>query len=278
MDSVALVKHMGSIEASLEEGIRLIGGFGELVSPVIVKPNICTNSDNTGFSVTRVEVIAALVRLILREDKGLSIRIVESNSESKFAMDAFEKFGYKELCDDLQSESFDVSLVDLSSPPLIQVELNGTHFKKLELHEILTKPHYFATVAAAKTHYLTFLTGVLKNQFGLLPKKSQSSYHKNIDDVIVDLNTYVRPNMCIVDGRVGVEGWNGPKTRRLNSFIVGHKPASVDATMAKLMGFTPERAAHLTNSAKHGLGSTDPIVLGDSIDSLRVEFDSPAKP
>ncbi|UCE11110.1 MAG: DUF362 domain-containing protein [Candidatus Thorarchaeota archaeon] len=278
MDSVALVKHTGDVNASLEEGIGLIGGFGELLSPVIVKPNICTNSDNTGYSVTRVEVVESLIQLVLHEDERISIRIVESDSESKFAMDAFDQFGYNDLCDNMQSEGHDVSLVNLSSPPLVEVELNGQYFEKLEIHEILTKPCYFVTIAAAKTHYLTFITGALKNQFGLLPKKGQSSYHRDIDDVIVDLNRFVKPDLCIVDGRVGVEGWNGPRTRPLNLFLIGRNPVSVDATLTRIMGFKPQMARHLMECGKIGLGTLNPEVLGESIESMAVGFDSPSKP
>ena len=48
MDSVALVKVNQDYEKALSEGLNLIGGFGVLQSPVLIKPNICTISDGTG--------------------------------------------------------------------------------------------------------------------------------------------------------------------------------------------------------------------------------------
>ena len=248
MDSVALVKCEGDVEKALEEGIELLGGFGVLKSPFIIKPNICAGVVKTGFAVTDVKVVEALINLVLKEDRNLSIRIVESDSESKLADEAFGKFGYKSLEGKMRKLGFDVSLVNLSHSPTIPVKLDGLYFKNPELPNLITKPRYFVSIAVAKTHYLTFITGTLKNLFGLLPRKDQAFYHANINEVIVDLNRLVRPDLCIVDARVGLEGWEGPKTRHLNAFILGRKPVSVDATMARVMGFKAERIRHVARA------------------------------
>jgi len=236
VDSVALVKYTGDVGKALEEGIKLLGGFEVLKSPFVIKPNICAGVDKTGFAVTDVKVVEALIDLVLKENRNLSIRVVESDSESKFADEAFEKFGYKSLEEKMKNSGFDVSLVNLSRSPTVSVKLDGLCFKDPELPNLITKPRYFVSIAVAKTHYLTFITGTLKNLFGLLPRKDQSFYHANINEVIIDLNRLLRPDLCIVDARVGLEGWAGPKTRRLNTFILGRKPVSVDATMARVMG------------------------------------------
>jgi len=122
---------------------------------------------------------------------------------------------------------------------------------------------------------LTFLTGTLKNLFGLLPRKDQSFYHPHINDVIVDINRLIRPNLCIVDARVGLEGWAGPKSKRLDMFIIGKKPVSTDATMARIMGFEPEKIYHLVEAEKYDLGSLNPNVIGEKIEVSRVKFNPP---
>lgn len=275
LDSVALVNYEGDVRKALEEGVELIGGFGVLKSPLIVKPNICTHVDKTGFAVTNVEVVEALVKLVLKVDESLSIKIVESDSESKFADEAFEKFGYRRLEEKMRSLGFDVSLVNLSRSPAVSANLKGLYFNNPKFPDIIVRPGYFVSLAVAKTHPLTFVTGALKNLFGLLPRKDQSFYHAHINDVIVDLNRFVRPDLCIVDARVGLEGWEGQKTRRIDVFIVGRKPASVDATMARVMGFEPEKIHHLAKAEKYELGTLDPKVLGKRLKSAKVKFSSP---
>ena len=275
MDSVALVKYEGDVEKALEDGIGLLDGFGVLKSLFIIKPNICAGVDKTGFAVTDVKVVEALTNLVLKEDGNLSIKIVESDSESKFADEAFGKFGYKSFEEKMRDSGFDVSLVNLSRSSTVPVKLDGLYFKNPELPSVITEPRYFVSIAVAKTHYLTFVTGTLKNLFGLLPRKDQSFYHANINEVIVDLNRLVRPNLCIVDARVGLEGWAGPETRCLNTFIFGRKPVSVDATMARIMGFKPEKIRHLVEAEKYGLGSLNPKILGKSLKSITVKFKPP---
>jgi len=232
--------------------------------------------DKTGFAVTDVKIVEALINLVLEEDRNLSIKIVESDSESKFADEAFEKFGYRSLEEKMRNLGFDVSLVNLSCSPTVSVKLDGLYFQNPELPNVITEPRYFVSMAVAKTHYLTFVTGTLKNLFGLLPRKDQSFYHAYINEVIVDLNRLVRPDLCIVDARVGLEGWAGPKTRRLYTFILGKKSVSVDATMARVMGFKPEKIRHLVEAEKYGLGTLNPKILGKSLKSTTVRFKSPS--
>ena len=275
LNSVALVKHKDNISKTLEEGLTYIGGFGDLASPVLIKPNICTMSDNTGYSVTRVETVKALVGLLLETDEKLSIRIIESDSESKNAEEAFQKFGYTKLCEEMEAAGFDVKTVDLSNTPLMELQFIGDYFRYPELPEIILSAGYFISLAIPKTHYLSFITGALKNLFGILPKKDQAFYHSKIDEVIVDLARIIRPNLSIIDARVGIEGWNGPKTRRLDAFILGHGAVSVDATMARIMGFEPEQIRHIMNSYVYGLGTINPSVHGDSIESIVVKFKPP---
>ncbi len=275
MNSVALVKCRSSVSKALQEGLEHIGGFGVLDSPVLIKPNLCTISDNTGYSVTRVEVVKALVELLLQTDEDLSIKIVESDSQSKFAEEAFEKFGYKQLCDDMKDSGFDVRTVDLSKDPLMELQFVGDYFKNPELPETILNAGYFISVAIPKTHYLSFITGALKNLFGILPRKDQAYYHSRIDEVLVDLARIIKPNLCIIDARVGVEKWNGPITRRLDAYIVGHGVVSVDATMARIMGFEPQQIRHIMDSSDYDLGAIDPTVLGESIESVAVKFKPP---
>lgn len=277
MNSVALVKYKDSVRKSLEVGLEQIGGFGHIESPVLIKPNICTVNDDTGYSVTRVETVKALIELLLKTDDNLSIKIIESDSMSKYAEETFNKFGYTRLCDDKQNSGYDVSTVDLSKAPLMELDFIGDYFENPELPEIVINDGYFISVAIPKTHYLSFVTGVLKNLFGVLPRKDQNFYHPKINEVIVDLARIIRPNLNIVDARVGVEGWNGPKTRKIDAFIVGHGAVSVDSTMARIMGFEPEQVRHIMESYDYDLGTITPSVLGESIESMAIKFNPAQK-
>jgi uncharacterized protein (DUF362 family) len=275
MDSVALVKYEGDFKKTLKEGIDLTGGLEAVKSPVVIKPNICAGEDKTGFANTSVQVVKALITLFLENDRKLSIKIVEADSGAKWADEAFETFGYKALEKEMKSKGLDVSLVNLSHSPTTTVKLNGLYFKDPELPTLITEPCFFVSLAVAKTHGLTFITGTLKNLFGLLPKKDKFLYHPHLNEVIVDLNRIVKPKLCIVDARVGLEGWEGPTTRLLNAFIVGRNPVSVDSTMARIMGFNPAKIRQLVEAEKFDLGTLDPKIIGSSVESVKVQFNPP---
>jgi len=277
LDSVALLKSDKNIENTLEKGVQLIDTFHSLRSPVVIKPNICTIDDKTGFSVTNIQVVKELIKVILKENPDISIKIVESDSMSKFAEEAFEKFGYRKLETKMQESGHDVSLVNLSQSPLIETKFEGNYFMNPKLPDILVKDKFFISLAVAKTHYLTFITGIIKNLFGLLPKKGKSVYHPDINNIITDLCRFIQPDLNIIDARMGVEGWNGPNTRKLDRFIIGNKPLSTDATMARIMGFKPEKIQHLTLAAKYNLGSLNPKVVGEKVETSKVQHNSPTK-
>ena len=224
MDTVAFLKCRGNFKESLGEAFNLIGGTGKLGSPLILKPNLCTGNDHTGYANVKIEVVEALVDHILEGDRDIEIGIVESDSMSKYAEKAFEKYGYRAYVDRLSGKGVNISLHNLSKSPLTRFDYDGYYFSKPELPSPLGDAWSFASVALAKTHSLTMVTGVLKNMFGLLPRKDQSFYHPEIHEVILDLNRMFRSSLCLIDGRVGLEGVISGKPRSLGCVILGCNP------------------------------------------------------
>ncbi len=276
MDTVAFLKCRGDFKETLGEAITLIGGIGELGSPLILKPNLCTDNDHTGCANVKVGVIEALVDHILEGDKDIEVRIVESDSGSKYADKAFERYGYRAYVDGLSGRGVNISLHNLSKSPLTRFNYDGYYFKDPELPSPLMDAGSFASVALAKTHSLTMITGALKNMFGLLPRKDQNFYHPDIHEVILDLNRMFRSSLCLIDGRMGLEGVISGNPRSLGCVILGRNPVSVDATMARVMGFDPERIRQIVEAERHGLGSMHPEVVGDDPESHVVEFKTPS--
>jgi uncharacterized protein (DUF362 family) len=275
MDTVALVGCKNNFKEALGEAIELIGGLGDLGSPLILKPNICTGNDHTGYANVKVEAVEALVDRILERDKDVEIRVVESDSMSKYADKAFERYGYRAYVERLSSRGVNISLHNLSDSLLETFDYDGYYFKKPELPSPLADAGGFVSVALAKTHSLTWVTGALKNLFGFLPRKDQNFYHPDIHEVILDLNRMFRSGLCLIDGRVGLEGVISGNSREVGCLILGRNPVSVDATMARVIGFDPGKIRHIMEAAGHGLGSLDPVVVGDDLESHVEEFKIP---
>ena len=66
----------------------------------------------------------------------------------------------------------------------------------------------------------------------------------------------------IADGTVAMEG-NGPlngTARPLRKIVLADDPVAADATCARLMGFQPERIAHIREGSKF-LGNSSPAFI-----------------
>ncbi len=275
MDTVALLKIRGSFEETLREAICLIGGLKGLESPLIMKPNICTGDDHTDCANTKVQVIETLVDEIIKDNEDIEIRVVESDSGSKWADKAFQRYGYSEYVDRKKSQGLNISLTNLSKSPLTEFDFTGSYFKNPELPVLLKDAGTIVSVALAKTHSLTMVTGALKNIFGFLPRKDQAFYHQNINEVILDLNNMFRSSLCLIDGRMGLEGVISGNPKELGCIILGRNPVSVDSVMTRVMGFDPEKIRHIVETAELGLGSITPKVVGDNVEDCMVDFKKP---
>jgi uncharacterized protein (DUF362 family) len=278
MDTVALLKIQDSFVETLREAIKLIGGLTDLGSPLIMKPNICTGNDRSGCANVKVEVIEVLIKEILKERAraDTEIRLVESDSGSKWADKAFQRFGYKDYVDKKRNDGANISLINLSESPLTEFKFSGAYFNNPELPEPLKGVGSIVSVALPKTHSLTMITGSLKNIFGFLPVKRQAVYHPSIHEVILDLNNMFRSELCLIDGRMGLEGVVDGNPRKLGCVILGRNPVSVDSVMARIMGFEPDKIRHIVEAERLGLGTINPKVIGNSVDECIVEFKKPS--
>ena len=201
---------------------------------------------------------------------------MESDSGSKYADKAFKRYGYNDYVDRLSSQGVKISLTNLSKSPLTQFQFNGAYFQNPELPVELADFGGLANIALAKTHSLTMITGALKNIFGFLPRKDQAFYHPKIHEVILDLNRMFRSNLCLIDGRMGLEGVIEGTPRSLGCIILGRNPVSVDATMARAMCFDPEKIRHIVEAERYGLGNMNPNVIGNELMTCKVEFKTPS--
>ena len=117
--------------------------------------------------------------------------------------------------------------------------------------------------------------------FGTIPDPLRVVYHKNIHQVLADLNLlFYQKMLVILDGIVAMEG-NGPlfgNALEMNLLIAGDNPYLVDTVAARIMGFKPSEIPHLVKFAEHTGLSPDAVRSeGEDIDRVMRNFE-PAKP
>jgi len=236
---------------------------------VIIKPNLC---DLKGFDkgvTTNPRIVQEVIKYI-RKRSNPKIFIIESNHWIANAEEEFERLGYNEL-----AKKFDVKLINLSREKYRRIDLNGKYFETFNASNILLKATKFISISKLKTHVQFKISCILKNQFGLIRTKYKSKYHPFMNEVLYDINSMFKPDLCIVDAVTGMQG-PGPADGtpiHLGLLISGTNPVSVDSVAAQIAGFNPRSVPYLKYSEKKGLGSTsnyEPVGL--SVDKVKQKF------
>ena len=245
---------------ALNRGISLLG-FVDFDGPISIKPNLCDLIPSNMGVTTDVRAIAALIKII-REKSDSQISIVESNHWIATADEEFEKLGYKEL-----EKEFDIKLVNLSKEKKTTIRIDGNYFTTFRCPKTLLESRLIS-VSKMKTHHQYRFTGILKNQFGLIPGRIKSRYHPFMSEVLADLNGTFKPFLSIIDGLVSMEG-AGPSEGEpiiTNVIICGTDPVAVDYVAAKTIGINPRTIGYLKYAEKKGVGEYNNVeIVGDKV-------------
>lgn len=236
-------------------------GFGECISReerIIIKPNLIENRPPP--VTTPIDIITSLIKYIQSYSKA-KIIIAEGSGGSP-TKDCFSSLGY----DNLRRE-FGVELVDLNSAiVVIKQDANFLGHTQIEFPQIIENS-YLISIPTLKEHTMATVTLSLKNMFGLYPGKIyggggfggswKSKVHDfGVDNSIVDINLCKKPDLSIIDGRVGMLGSHlTGKVRKFNVIIAGYDPVAVDTVGARILGHNQVR--HITMCEEKGIGSKE---------------------
>ena len=112
-----------------------------------------------------------------------------------------------------------------------------------------------------KSHGMMGMTAAVKNLYGVIPGTHKSEYHfqhedpQRFADMLVDLNEYVRPRLCLCDAVEIMEG-NGPTMgtpRHLGLLLAGRDPYRLDRLCAALLGLKEREIPYLEAARRRGL-------------------------
>ena len=92
----------------------------------------------------------------------------------------------------------------------------GKQNKKFIIAKAVLDSDGVVSLPKLKTHGFEKFTGCIKNQFGCIPGLLKGEFHVKVPDandfarMLVDLDSFVRPRLYIMDGITAMEG-NGPR-------------------------------------------------------------------
>ena len=248
-----------------------------LPSKVVIKPNLCdVVSWKAGVTTdpSWLPVLAAELRSVRPDVK---IVVVESDAISAYKTfrscdETYDRLGYTEV-----AQQHGIELVNLSKSESIEISMDGIPVPIL-ISELFLEEFFFISIANLKVHPYERMTAILKNSLGLLTDADISSLHPYLSLLISQMHRLCPPDLCIVDGRIGLEG-QGPilgDPVRMNSIIFSRDALTADVAACKLMSIQPEEVPHLRKVAKD-LGRKFPeIHLPIDIQAHSFDFDVPS--
>ena len=268
--AVVKAKYDPHLKDKILKVFKLIGSLKvENYSKVAIKINLCdARSPDTG-AITHPLFLDAFLTCFRDIYPDVPVYVVESDSSVVLADEYVNWFGFTKVF-----EKHKVTWVNLSKTETTTVNLNGGYFEKLKIPKILVNS-YIVSMAKLKTNSLTKISCCLKNMFGCLPKIRKYIYHSHIDDVIADLNSILRPKLCIVDGIIGMGGAQGPSFGvpiPAGVIIGGLDPVAVDAACSHIIGFRPFFIGHIRKSKSRGIGSMRYSLVGDEPPNVDFEI------
>lgn len=258
------------VRAALETALSAIGGLDWVYEGmnIAIKANLVTFAHPDEAVTTHPSLICELIKML--RERGATV--VVGDSPGGLYNDIFLEKVYK-VCGLHSTEEAGATLNrDFSTA--------AAHFDSAAVAKDFTYTAYLDKADAIidfcklKTHGMMGMSAAAKNMFGVIPGTMKPEYHFRYPDpadfarMIVDLDEYFKPRLCIVDAVVGMEG-NGPTKgtpRPIGCIAASESPHKLDMLCAELIGLSPEEIPTLLAARKRGL-------VPDSIDEIDIAGD-----
>lgn len=197
---------------------------------IFIKPNLSHPEYLPGV-VTSPEVMKQLVGLL--RDGNSEVIVGESNGFNYPCWTAFDKTGVEAAV-----KAAGGTVINLSEDKVVEVKFQGnTQLKRLFLPKTILDADAVVDLPLMKTHEFMAYSGAIKNLFGCVPSNKRIYLHPYLPEVFYRLYTLFKPQLTIMDARVGIEG-NGPtkgKPVKMDLMLTGNDALAVDITAAKVM-------------------------------------------
>jgi uncharacterized protein (DUF362 family) len=241
------LKALRLIEDKIVEGLK-----GK--TKVLLKPNFV--STNVQLAATHVDSVRAVLEILSRHYDG-EVTLGEGPSLGSLD-DAIKNFGYDALV-----KEYDMKVVDLNKDKYLELDGVDSYLKpiKFKVSKTLLESDFLISVAKPKTHDTVIATLSIKNVVvgSLVSVDEKEKIHqgyKAININLARLGQRCMPDLAVVDGFIGMEG-DGPvggDPVQLGVASASLCPVSLDAVMAKIMGFEPLDIGYLFHLDEWGVG------------------------
>ena len=266
--TVKIFRVEDDISVIIEKAVADSGLHGK--SKIFIKPNLSHPEYLPGV-VTSPELIRQVVGLL--RDGNNEVVVGESNGFNYPCWTAFDKTGVEAAV-----KAAGGTVINLSEDKVIEVKFpDGCPLRRLFLPKIVLDADAIVDLPLMKTHEFMVYSGAIKNLFGCVPSNKRIYLHPYLPEVFYRLYSLFKPQLTIMDARIGIEG-NGPtkgKPVKMGLILTSNDALAVDIVAAKVM-MLDWKDTYLSYIAKRtGFNSEEINVEGLQVTEVAKRFELP---
>ena len=229
------------VRKAVSRGLELIGGAESFVKQgekILLKVNLLAGEVPEKCVNTHPAVFRAVAEMFAA--KGAIVQYGDSPGFGT-PLAAAKKSGIADVAKELKVEE-----ADFKEGREVFFE-QGNQNKSFYIANGVLDADGLISLPKMKTHALERFTGAIKNQFGCVVGMRKGEFHVKLPDatdfarMLVDLNSFVKPRLYIMDGIMAMEG-NGPRggtPRAMNVLLFSTDPVALDATASRMINLNP---------------------------------------
>ncbi len=238
-----------SVRKALEQAVSAAGGL-DWVKPgmrIGIKLNLCAAKKPEAAATTHPVPAAELTRMLI--SRGAEVILGDSPGgpfTPALMRRSYEMTGMQ-LCERAGGKlNVDCGHTEAAFP-------QGVSIREFAYVSWMRDCDAIISFSKLKSHGMQGMTAAVKNLYGVIPGTVKSETHFRHEDpvdfanLLIDLNEYVRPRLCLCDAVEIMEG-NGPTMgtpRHLGLLLAGTDPYRLDRLGAALLGLKEQEIPYL---------------------------------
>ncbi len=249
-------------------------------SKVLIKPNLTADTKlwQEGI-VTNPYTVEGIVRYAQKAGPA-EIIIGEATACGLDNKKAFRVNGFEEV-----AARTGARIVDFYDEDFLPVPVKkGMVAKEIKVARRILEADFLINVPTMKTHVAAGVSLCLKNLKGVLPEnEKRRSHFLGVNKFVTDLNSIVKPRLCVIDGTVAMEG-DGPMQGtpvHLGVIVAGIDPVATDLTATRIMGLDPWQFKCFNYAKQQKIGiwnEADIVLTGVPLSNVARTFRPPSGP
>jgi uncharacterized protein (DUF362 family) len=246
---------------ALRQALDAVGGIKRFVAPgekVTIKPNVGWDRTPAQAANTNPELVAEMVSQCLSAGAR---EVVVSDVTCNDARRCFLRSGIREA-----AEKAGAHVALASEEDYILADLGGQLLTSWPVLKHFVDTDRLINMPIVKHHSLSGCTIGMKNLYGIIGGR-RNQLHQKIDQSIVDLATFARPTLTVVDAthvlmRGGPQGGSLDDVEQPNCVLCSTDQVAADARAVEFLGRTADQIGHIVLADQSGLGQLDYAALG----------------